>query len=94
MAPDHHAPPVRRVRSRGPVPTWIPLLGCTSVSILSTGLYTLSLASFLVGAFHDGSALPMAVTLALFCAAGALGWLLLNPASRSAAAHRAGRPAP
>lgn len=38
-----------------------------------------SLASFLVGAFHDGSGLPMAATLALFCALGAIGWMVLGP---------------
>ena len=37
-----------------------------------------SLASFLVGAFHDGSALPMAVTLAVMCSIGALGWVVLR----------------
>lgn len=40
-----------------------------------------SLASFLVGAFHDGSALPMAATLALLCALGAVGWIILGPAA-------------
>lgn len=37
-----------------------------------------SLASFLVGAFHDGSALPMATTVAAMCGAGALGWIALR----------------
>ncbi len=42
-----------------------------------------SLASFLVGAFHDGSALPMAATFALFCAFGAIGWMILGSVSRA-----------
>lgn len=37
-----------------------------------------SLASFLVGAFHDGSALPMAATVASLCAFGAIVWFVLG----------------
>jgi DHA1 family bicyclomycin/chloramphenicol resistance-like MFS transporter len=37
-----------------------------------------SLASFLVGAFHDGSAIPMVATVALLCALGTMGWTVLN----------------
>lgn len=40
-----------------------------------------SVASFLVGAFHDGSALPMAGVLALLCVIGALGWMILGRAA-------------
>jgi len=43
-----------------------------------------SVASFLVGAFHDGSALPMAATVAVLCAFGTIGWFVLGSVSNTA----------
>jgi DHA1 family bicyclomycin/chloramphenicol resistance-like MFS transporter len=55
--------------------------GSASALAGSTQVAGASLASFLVGAFHDGSALPMAATLALLCALGAIGRMILGPVS-------------
>lgn len=53
--------------------------GSASALAGSAQMASASLASFLVGAFHDGTALPMAATVAVFSVLGAAGWIVLRP---------------
>ncbi len=56
--------------------------GSASALVGATQMAAASLASFVVGEFHDGSALPMAATFAFLCAFAATGWMILGPVSR------------
>ncbi len=55
--------------------------GSASALVGSLQLSAASLAGLLVGSFHDGSAWPLALTIAGFAAIGALGYIGLRPRS-------------
>ena len=55
--------------------------GSASALVGSLQLTAASLAGLLVGSFHDGSAWPLALTIAGFTAIGALGYVGLRPRS-------------
>lgn len=77
MARDLHAAQPKRARLRGPLPVWIPLLGCTSVSILSTGLYTPSLPHLTRLLATDAATIQLTMSLNLL--AFSLAQLLYGP---------------
>ncbi len=58
--------------------------GAASALAGSTQVAGASLAGFLVGAFHDGSAVPMGATSVGLCGLGLLGWILLGHTRASA----------
>lgn len=56
--------------------------GPASALLSALQLAAASIGSLSVGVFHDGTAMPLAVTMAAMAAVGGLGYLLLGPATR------------